>query len=75
MTSPEPFKAKKDEDIRTTYEQYLSSLSENSVVYRLTPESELEANPYENPAVIPAQTHYGGDEGYHTSSCLPAGGV
>ena len=26
MTSPEPFKAKKDEDIRTTYEQYLSCM-------------------------------------------------
>ena len=41
---------------REAYEQYLSSLSENSIVYRLTPESELEANPYENQAVIPRGT-------------------
>ena len=41
---------------RDAYEEYLSSLSEKSTVFRLTPKSELESDPYENPVVIPRGT-------------------
>lgn len=41
---------------RDAYEEYVSSLSENSAVFRLTPKSELESDPYENEVVIPRGT-------------------
>ena len=36
--------------------EYLSSLSEKSVVYRITPKTEMTADPYENATVVPRGT-------------------
>lgn len=50
-----------DED---AYQNYISTLAENSTVYRLTPETEIESAPYENPVVIARGT------GEHESAVL-----
>ena len=48
------------------YEEYISNLSDKAVVYRITPESEQEAVPYENETVTPRGT------GKHETEMLDA---
>ena len=42
--------------VREAYEKYIEELSEKSVVYRVTPKTEIASNPYENETVIPRGT-------------------
>lgn len=41
---------------KTAYQQYVQTIAENSVVYRVTPKSEQDAVPFENAAVLPRGT-------------------